>query len=331
LFDHQRVLFDATSYEVQSSVPLEIFKVFVDSLKTGTNISVTKENAGAISLLAKEFWLEDLLSECSALQMASLPDIVSALSERISKLEDQISSQPLALLAELKESIANHERQLEGLDCRLSVLEPNLRAELKQLKSPIATPTPVPPVSPSTLPSGVEFPLKKAWPPDGIISYLTRKHGGNVHDEGIVTITSKSVKSDQSEYAVRNVADLSSAYSWFLSKNKPGQWICWDFHEMRVRPTHYTIRSYRLKSWVVESSLDGKTWREIDRKRDNRDFSDGRETVSFAVSKLAECRFIRLTQTGKNHYGYDYSRSGQIDRSNELAIFAFEFFGTLLE
>jgi hypothetical protein len=25
---------------------------------------------------------------------------------------------------------------------------------------------------------------------DGIISYLTRKHGGNVHDKGIVTITS---------------------------------------------------------------------------------------------------------------------------------------------
>jgi uncharacterized coiled-coil protein SlyX len=319
LFDHQRGLFDATSYEVQSSVPLGIFEVFVDSLKTGTKVSVTKENAGAISVLAKEFWLEDLLSECSALQMASLPEIVSALSERISQLEDQISSQPLALIAELKESLANHERQLESLDCRVSVLEPNLRSELKELKSPIATPTPVPPISPTKLLKAAEFPLKEAKSLKGIISYLTLKHGGNVYDKGIVAITSKSVDDDPKS-ALRNVADLTS-YSCFMSKNEPGQWVCWDFHNLRVRPIHYTIRSYLLKSWVVESSLDGEAWTEIDRKTDNEDFkADNWITASFAVSNSAECRFIRLTQTGKDHYGKDF-----------LVIGAFEFFGTLLE
>jgi hypothetical protein len=62
-------------------VPLEIFRVFARSLETGTKASVTKENAGAISLLAKKFWLEDLLSECSALQIASSPELIAALSE----------------------------------------------------------------------------------------------------------------------------------------------------------------------------------------------------------------------------------------------------------
>jgi hypothetical protein len=51
LFEHQRDLFNATSYEVKSSVPLEIFEVFVEALKTGTKVAVTKENASAISLL----------------------------------------------------------------------------------------------------------------------------------------------------------------------------------------------------------------------------------------------------------------------------------------
>jgi hypothetical protein len=97
LFEHQRDLFDATSYEVQSPVPLGIFKVFVEALETGTKIAVTKENAGAISLLAREFLLEDLLSDCSALQIASTPELIAALSERISRLERQISSQPLAI------------------------------------------------------------------------------------------------------------------------------------------------------------------------------------------------------------------------------------------
>jgi hypothetical protein len=109
-FEHQQDLFNATSYEVQSSVPLRIFEVFVEALKTGTKVAVTKENAGVISLLAKEFWLEDLLSECSSLQIASAPELIASLSERISKLEHQISSQPSTLIAELKESIANHDR-----------------------------------------------------------------------------------------------------------------------------------------------------------------------------------------------------------------------------
>jgi hypothetical protein len=49
-------------------------------------VPVTKENAGAISLLAKEFWLEDLVSECSSLEAVPEPEFVIALSQRISKL-----------------------------------------------------------------------------------------------------------------------------------------------------------------------------------------------------------------------------------------------------
>jgi hypothetical protein len=163
----------------------------------------------------------------------------------------------------------------------------------------------------------VEFPLKDAKSIDGIIFYLTRKHGGNVHDKGIVTITSKSVLSDDPRCALRNVVDLTSRL-YFLSNNAPGQWICWDFHERRVRPTHYTIRTGYLKSWVVATSLDGEAWTEIDRKTNNEDFKDS-WVASFAVSNSVECRFIRLTQTGKNHGGFDY-----------LRIQAVEFFGILI-
>jgi hypothetical protein len=169
----------------------------------------------------------------------------------------------------------------------------------------------------SLRPRSLSFSLKEAESVDGIISYLTRKHGGNVHDKGIVTITPKSALGS---YPVRNVADLTSD-SDFGSKNEPGQWVCWDFHELRVRPTQYTINSFWLKSWVVESSLDGEAWTEIDRKWDNKDFNAMvYVTVSFAVSNSAECRFIRLTQTGQNH-----------QRNDILAIRAFEVFGTLLD
>jgi hypothetical protein len=38
--------------------------------------------------------------------------------------------------------------------------------------------------------------MKVAESLEGIISYLTKKHGGNVHEKGIVTIASKSVYDD---------------------------------------------------------------------------------------------------------------------------------------
>jgi hypothetical protein len=336
LFEHHTELVAKASYEVQSSVPVEIFEIFVKALETGAKVSITKENADAIAVLAKEFWLEDLLSECSVFQTTCAPELITALSERIYNLEHQLSSPPVRILAELKESIANHERQLESLDCRISALETNLRTDLKELKSDVrrrdrlstfdsesksGLPAPVRPVSPAKSLREVEFPLRAAKSVEGIIAYLTHKHGGNVHDKGIVTLTSKSVLNNDSDVALRNAADLTSD-SYFNSGIEPGQWICWDFHEMRVRWTHYTIRGTGLamKSWVVESSLDGVNWIEIDRQTGNRDLVAHPGRASFAVSKSAEGRFIRLTQTGPRHAG-----------DNNIGVRAVEFFGTLLE
>jgi hypothetical protein len=173
--------------------------------------------------------------------------------------------------------------------------------------------------SPSKSLKAVDFPLKGARSVDGIISYLSRKCGGNVHDKRIVTITSKSVHGDFCWNAGLNAAGLTSN-SDFRSKDEPGQWICWDFHEMRVRPTHYTIKSDSLKSWVVESSLDFVNWTEIDRRTNNDDLKEEPHIRSFTVPKSAECRFIRLTQTGGNH-----------SSDNELRVTAFEVFGSLIE
>jgi hypothetical protein len=105
-----------------------------------------------------------------------------------------------------------------------------------------------------------------------------------------------------------------------VSSQRTSQWVCWDFREMRVHPTtHYTIWAWYLKSWVVEGSLDGSSWTEIDRQTSKQDF-EYCSTASFPVSNPAEFRFIRLTQTDKDHGGDD-----------ELLVRAVEFFGTLSE
>jgi hypothetical protein len=147
----------------------------------------------------------------------------------------------------------------------------------------------------------------------GVISYLTWKHDGNVHDKGAVTITSKSCVYG----ALRNIVNCTPELYLSL-KNEPGQWVCWDFHAMRVIPTHYTIQTLALRSWVIEGSLDGVDWREIDR----RIHSDSPQSwmASFPVSDSPQCRFVRLTRTGMN-------RSG----NSNLLLYHFEIFGDLIE
>jgi hypothetical protein len=75
-----------------------------------------------------------------------------------------------------------------------------------------------------------------------------------------------------------------------------------------------------LKSWFVEASAGGTSWLEIDHKENNNQLNGYRFTGTFPVAGGAECRFIRLVNIGKNHFGNDC-----------LSISAWEIFGRLIE
>jgi hypothetical protein len=177
------------------------------------------------------------------------------------------------------------------------------------------------------------FELNQEKPFDGIISYLTTKYDGNVHENRVVNLTSSSVRSDY-RFRLDSVVDLDSN-SCFLSEDEPDQWVCWDFRERRVRPTHYTMIAPIVRSWDLEASEDGETWILIDHQVDNPDFDDSCldddewfQTIwipaSYALSiphwSAAAFRYIRLTQTDDRPNG-----------DNVLALIAVEFFGTFEE
>jgi hypothetical protein len=52
-------------------------------------------------------------------------------------------------------------------------------------------------------------------PLDGIIDYLTRQCGGNVHEKDVVHITSSTPLNEESEHAAKNVADLKDDLQFF--------------------------------------------------------------------------------------------------------------------
>jgi hypothetical protein len=176
--------------------------------------------------------------------------------------------------------------------------------------------------------------------PDGIISHLTKECGGNVHDGNIVEVTTGSFEKTVAEPGpAKHIADLEDdthfcstcrGYTDDIQHTK-NSWVCYDFKERRILPTQYTIRSYydmvaryHIKSWLVETSVDGISWREIDHKEYNNELNGPFRTATFSVTGGSISRFIRLVNIGRNHY--------YLGRGLDLmCISAWEIFGSLLE
>jgi hypothetical protein len=174
------------------------------------------------------------------------------------------------------------------------------------------------------------FPIKEARSMDGMIAYLTKRYGGNVQEKRIVSLRSESLPSHR-ESALSAVADLNTD-STFETRDK---WVGWDFRDMRLHVTHYTISGWGPKSWTLEVSVDGENWAEIDRQIDNEAFRDPESlsTSSFAVARPNErgvdYRYIRLNQMA----GHPRQARGTMwptsDGDTPLRLRAVEFFGRM--
>jgi hypothetical protein len=349
LFETYPDLYDEPIYEIQCEVDPEDFSSCANFLQTRDESLVTTDNCASLRELACEFGDSGLLDLCSQFQAAEatsqLIDRLSAAEESILQqcdiceilardlprtLCDFVASQMLQLSAEVQALRKETEDRFAAVSakCRSDQAEMtlsvsnlgselrdaigSLRTELQEMNETVS--------SRLKLFEGTEYPMKGPKSLDGIISYLTKTVGGNVHDRGIVTITSKSVAEDCPNHVPKNLADLTSDFPPFWSsRNGDGQWVCWDFHEMRVRPTNYTIRACHLGSWVVEGSLDGESWTELHRRTGRSDIRDY-ETASFIVAKPACCRFIRLTRI-----------SPECTSNHQLIMAAVEFFGILAQ
>jgi hypothetical protein len=75
-----------------------------------------------------------------------------------------------------------------------------------------------------------------------------------------------------------------------------------------------------LKSWLVETSADGASWREVAREEDNERLDGYLSAGTFAVAASVECRFIRLVNIGRSHWQEDC-----------LNLSAWDVFGSLIE
>jgi hypothetical protein len=78
------------------------------------------------------------------------------------------------------------------------------------------------------------------------------------------------------------------------------------------------VNGRHLKSWVLEASDDGSTWKEVDRREDAKEMNGPNCSSIFEVQSVVEARFIRIRTIGPDWSGNQY-----------LYIRAFELFGGL--
>jgi hypothetical protein len=160
---------------------------------------------------------------------------------------------------------------------------------------------------------------------DGVMAFLKRSHGGNVHDKGVVNVTASSIGWSEP----KNVADIGVQSVFYTTSKTSSEWVQYDFKGMRIRPSHYTLRSvynwgvnsYHPKNWVIEVSETGREsdWTEIDRQTNNADLNGPDKRKSFTILRsVGAVEFIRLRMTGPNHRG-----------SDSLTLSDWELFGEL--
>ena len=160
----------------------------------------------------------------------------------------------------------------------------------------------------------------------GIMSYLTMKTGGNIHENGTIKITSNSINyRDQSP---KNLVNYDND-SYYCSKDDGDAYVCFDFKDKSIQLRSYTIKSRdhdenngHLKNWVIEVSNDGKLWKEKDCHIDDPVLNGKSIIAVFDVDQDDEFyRFVRIRQTGNS-----WSRYGN---HNRIYFPFIEFFGKI--
>lgn len=143
----------------------------------------------------------------------------------------------------------------------------------------------------------------------------------------IATNTEVKVTSSSSDHNDPSIVTKREGNDYWMSLNKPEQWIKFKFGGKQVKITSYTIGTIKfgedschLKSWVLEGSNDDIEYTLIDTQETNQ-LNGSNKVVTFTVGKdTGSFKYLQTRSTGPNCRG-----------DNTMAIRSVEFFGILID
>ena len=118
-------------------------------------------------------------------------------------------------------------------------------------------------------------------------------------------LTSSRIELPRS-YPLKNIFIYDQPEKYTYTNNKPNSWICIDFNNYRIKPTHYTLGTSlyydsHLKSWKIQV-FDGNEWHTLDEQTNNNALNGQRRVHTFPIQSQSDKQFkcIKIEQTSTN-------------------------------
>lgn len=155
----------------------------------------------------------------------------------------------------------------------------------------------------------------------GILRNLSDECGGNVHDKGIVNVTSSSYYDNR--FYPKNAVDFTDNKKDFRSSYEENAWLKYDFLNKKVHPIGYSIKStfenkgyWHPVNWVIEGSNTDLTndWVILDSRNDIKSLDDSYAFQTFFIQKSCDFyRYLRIRQTGRDSTNDHYLEISELD------------------
>ena len=135
------------------------------------------------------------------------------------------------------------------------------------------------------------------------------------------------VSSSANDHNTPDLVTKRGGFDYWMSPNKAGQYIKFNFGSKQVKVTSYSIKtikfsedSIHLQQWVLEGSNDDIEYTILD-TRNTKELNESNKIGIFDISDDASAySYLQIRMTGPNCRG-----------DNTMAINAVEFFGILIE
>ena len=148
---------------------------------------------------------------------------------------------------------------------------------------------------------------------NGILRHLSNQSKGNIHDNGLIEITSNSIVLNL--FHPKNLVDYNND-NYYFSKDVSNSFVCFDFKDKSVKLSSYSIKSHNdgknyahLKNWVIEVSDDAKSWKIIDNQKNCSLLNGSNLVANFKIDKKDDddgkfYRYVRIRSSGNSWYQY---------------------------
>lgn len=166
-------------------------------------------------------------------------------------------------------------------------------------------------------------PTKTAGDLNGFFKYLTNETHGNIHANGTIEVTSNSINTASSTNHPKSLLMDSVSDGYLSSCTSREIWIDFDFKNMRVEVSNYTIiiksnPFNKIENWRIEISDDKSNWTVIDNHSSDSALIGANIVRTFSVTNSRFARYIRF-----------YTRQNVPGRDYVISMSSMEFYGRL--